>query len=128
MVIVMSYTCLPALSDIEKTTVHEAWRKCEQILQFMIPYNFSSRNTLLFLRAARDRILSYLEDTSETGATDMGPDSSHVDGMENPFADDTDGLFNGANWLGSAVAMVGLGFLCPADFKWFQDWLAEELP
>ncbi|KAE8341547.1 hypothetical protein BDV24DRAFT_132168 [Aspergillus arachidicola] len=128
MVLVMSYTCLPALSDIEKTAVNEAWRKCEQILQFMIPYNFSSRNTLLFLRAARDRILSYLEDTNETGATDMGPDSSHVDGMENPFADDADGLFNGANWLGSAVAMVGLGFLCPADFKWFQDWLAEELP
>ncbi|KAE8368022.1 fungal-specific transcription factor domain-containing protein [Aspergillus caelatus] len=128
MVLVMSYTCLPALPDIEKTAVNGAWRKCEQILQFMIPYNFSSRNTLLFLRAARDRILSYLEEEIETGATDMGPDSSLVDDMENPFVDEADGLFNGANWLGSAVAMVGLGFLCPADFKWFQDWLAEELP
>ncbi|OGM46042.1 hypothetical protein ABOM_005633 [Aspergillus bombycis] len=128
MVLVMSYTCLPALSNIEKTAVNEAWRKCEQILQFMIPYHFSKRNTLLFLRAARDRILSYLEDASETSVPDRGPDSSHVDGIENPFADDADGLFNGANWLGSAVAMVGLGFLCPTDFKWFQDWLAEELP
>ncbi|GAB1198565.1 hypothetical protein APSETT444_007891 [Aspergillus pseudonomiae] len=128
MVLVMSYTCVPALSNIEKTAVHEAWRKCEQILQFMIPYHFSSRNTLLFFRAARDRILSYLEDTNETSGPDKGPESSHVDGVENPFADDAEGLFNGANWLGSAVAMVGLGFLCPADFKWFQNWLAEEMP
>ncbi|KAE8375264.1 fungal-specific transcription factor domain-containing protein [Aspergillus bertholletiae] len=128
MVLVMSYTSLPALSGIEKADVNEAWRKCEQILQFMIPYNFSSRNTLLFLRAARDRILSYLEDDSEAGGPDTGPNSNHLDGVDNPFAEDADGVFNGANWLGSAVAMVGLGFLCPADFKWFQNWLAEELP
>ncbi|KAB8236445.1 Zn(II)2Cys6 transcription factor [Aspergillus alliaceus] len=128
MVLVMAYTCRPALPDIERATINESWRKCEQILQYMIPYNFSARNTLLFLRAAHGRIVSYLEEGSETDANDMGPGSNQVSGVENPFAEDSDNHFSGANWLGSAVAMVGLGLLCPADFKWFQGWLAEELP
>ncbi|KAE8349438.1 fungal-specific transcription factor domain-containing protein [Aspergillus coremiiformis] len=129
MVLIMSYTCRLALTDAENTAVNESWRKCEQILQYMIPYNFSTRNTLLFLRAARGRILSYLDDEGETCTSHMGPDSSQVNGMVNPFVEDPDNhMFNGPSWLGSAVAMVGLGFLCPTDFKWFQEWLAEELP
>ncbi|KAF7586363.1 hypothetical protein BBP40_009029 [Aspergillus hancockii] len=129
MVLVMSYTCLSSLPEIDKATIDAAWRKCEQILQFMIPFNYSIRNTLLFLQDAHSRVLSYLQDESDTGADDTGPDSIPVNGAQNPFAPDADHhIFSETNWQGSAVAVDGQGFSCPADFTWFQGWLAEELP
>jgi hypothetical protein len=125
----MSYTCLSTLPEFDKAAMGKAWRKCEQILQYMIPFQFSIRNMLLFLQAAHSRVLSYLQDEGDMGANDVGLNSSHVNGIPNPFSDDSGSQTLGeTNWQGSAVAVDGQGFSFPADFKWFQEWLAEELP
>ncbi|KAE8152323.1 fungal-specific transcription factor domain-containing protein [Aspergillus avenaceus] len=122
LVLIMGHVCRSILPEIDTRAVETTWAKCQQILQYLIPTSHSAKSALLFLQAARNRALSPSPCDSDTD----GSGTLHSGGTENPFAGDLENPYvNGANWQGGAMAVDGLGFLCPADLKWFQNWLAN---
>ncbi|PYH96198.1 hypothetical protein BO71DRAFT_472464 [Aspergillus ellipticus CBS 707.79] len=62
MVLIMSYTCQPIFTELNKGAIDQTWDKCEQILQHMGPFSLSARNTLRFLQTAHSRILPAVSD------------------------------------------------------------------
>lgn len=61
MVLIMSHTgrtILEETEEIDQQRIDSTWNKCEQILQHMVPFSLSARNTLQFLQGVYAQVVS----------------------------------------------------------------------
>lgn len=60
MVLIMSHTSRTVpeeTEEIDQQRIDSTWMKCEQILQHMVPFSLSARNTLQFLQGAYAQVV-----------------------------------------------------------------------
>lgn len=123
-VLIMSYICRAA-GDFEKPAIYLAWQKVEQILLYMTSFSISGRNTLSFLQAIRNQVLS----NSNVGQT--APRNSRQ-ASENPHSGQKhtgvqDPSFGESQPFirDGGFPQDELGFLGPFDLSEFQDWFPQ---
>ena len=51
LVVMMSLSCRPIMSEIDEHKIEEAWKRCNDILSYMTTFSSSACNTLNFLQA-----------------------------------------------------------------------------
>ncbi|KAL4894870.1 fungal-specific transcription factor domain-containing protein [Aspergillus ambiguus] len=129
MVIIMSYTCRPISDELEKATIDSTWARCEDVLRQMGSFSLSARNTLHFLKAAREQVLTSPQQLPSAAGRSTATEGQrqHISlptdqAMEAP-SPDTPGVFT---WDFSMEPLASdLGFLGPIDFTELQGWLPE---
>lgn len=150
MVLIMSHTCRPMLDDIDSATVDDTWRKCEQILTDMASFSLSARNTLRFLQAAYNQVVSSMaaRDHQNAAATTKTPaevplqEAATQPGVEGEIDDGRmgrDGLATpNATYapfgnlfldldetMGFGAPLDELGFLGKVDFADVPGWMPD---
>lgn len=123
-VLVMSYICRAA-GDIEKPAIDLAWQKVEHILLYMTSFSISGRNTLGFLQAIRNQVVSN-SDIGHTAPRNsrQASENPHFGQKHTGVQEPSFGEAQPFSWDGG-FPQDELGFLGPFDLSDFQDWFPQ---
>lgn len=122
MVLIMSYKCRVPLK-FKDVSIDLTWQKAEAILQDMVSFSTSARNTLGFLRTIRAQLVSTLD-----LAANPQPNNNHAsrEPILGQVGTETPALFNTQPFsFDGAYIADELGFLGSFEFQEIQDWLPQ---
>ncbi|KUL84703.1 hypothetical protein ZTR_07603 [Talaromyces verruculosus] len=134
LVVMMSLSCRPIMSEVDEHKIVEAWERCNDILSCMATFSSSACNTLNFLQALYAQSTSNHRRAKDT-STHQGPDRAYQTAPSDT-AQGTDNIDNLASISENAMphsdmTMVGmndlddLGFLGKSDFLDFSRWFSD---